>query len=641
MTVALFAVPVVATGAPPKRIRVIVSPVLLFLIALTALASPLANGYEYAAGDQYEQLPIVYRLLDSSALARDWYVNLTAGFNVRTVYAVFMAGLARFVGLDAAFALIYLAALLVIALSILLWAERMWRTGGVALPALLLVLYSGLGLLAGSFLIIPLLVPAFVALALALGGGALLLQGRLLAASLLIGLAGLVHAQIGPETGALLTFAAFMAASKVERKRILPWLPVLLTASALPALVAYLSTRPGAAFAESGEIIRILALMRGPHHYAPFTWGDTQWLNFAAYAALVVVARASVPSRAFLDWLGLGAFALCGLGIVAFAFAPLNELIKLDLFRATILLHLLGCLYLARYVWELFARRAAPGRIAGLVFLFCFLVAPRFAPDFTYILTAGIAGYEVIHRLVMRRSPRPPQFEWLTLVPVAAVLLSFGSQLTGAGWQAFEHNSVYLIVVTLSLALTAAGLWLMSGRAGLVATVGIIFAVALGLIYFSTWSVASLPAPLSRLAAAIQPHRFYNSAMGIENVERWAKENTQRDALFLIPPEVESFRTKAERAVVADWKAFPFGQSAILEWRDRMYELAGRSRQESASRIVARAEIVNGYRQLSEDALLGLADKYDVDYIVVQKPKRMSLELVYQSKKYRVYRVAP
>jgi hypothetical protein len=50
----------------------------------------------------------------------------------------------------------------------------------------------------------------------------------------------------------------------------------------------------------------------------------------------------------------------------------------------------------------------------------------------------------------------------------------------------------------------------------------------------------------------------------------WARDNTPVDAVFLVPPDEESFRLRARRAIVVNFKGVPQLSAELPEWRDRL-----------------------------------------------------------------------
>jgi hypothetical protein len=55
----------------------------------------------------------------------------------------------------------------------------------------------------------------------------------------------------------------------------------------------------------------------------------------------------------------------------------------------------------------------------------------------------------------------------------------------------------------------------------------------------------------------------------------WARDNTPRDAVFLVPPDEESFRVRGRRAIVINYKGVPQLSAELPEWRDRLQAVLG------------------------------------------------------------------
>jgi hypothetical protein len=55
----------------------------------------------------------------------------------------------------------------------------------------------------------------------------------------------------------------------------------------------------------------------------------------------------------------------------------------------------------------------------------------------------------------------------------------------------------------------------------------------------------------------------------------WAREHTPRDAVFVVPPDEESFRVHARRAIVVNFKGVPQLSGELPAWRDRLQDVLG------------------------------------------------------------------
>ena len=57
-------------------------------------------------------------------------------------------------------------------------------------------------------------------------------------------------------------------------------------------------------------------------------------------------------------------------------------------------------------------------------------------------------------------------------------------------------------------------------------------------------------------------------------IARWAATQSPRNAVFAVPPSWSGFRSEAHRAIVVDFKAFPFQETPIYTWFERLMDLA-------------------------------------------------------------------
>ena len=139
---------------------------------------------------------------------------------------------------------------------------------------------------------------------------------------------------------------------------------------------------------------------------------------------------------------------------------------------------------------------------------------------------------------------------------------------------------------------------------------------------------------------AVVPLEHRHSDLG--GVEAWARTNTPSEALFLIPPSVDTFRSGARRSVVVNFKTFPFEPTMVRLWFDRLLTVAPVELQrQEASRTLRRLDA--SYASQSADRLAALADAYEADYILLPRAIERPdvLREVYRSGDWRVYRPAP
>ena len=92
--------------------------------------------------------------------------------------------------------------------------------------------------------------------------------------------------------------------------------------------------------------------------------------------------------------------------------------------------------------------------------------------------------------------------------------------------------------------------------------------VGIALVMIGSLIAAGIP-PVSERYAPAQ-----HAASNLGTVERWAEQHLPLDALVLIPPSNSSFRTWAQRSVVANYKPTPFQNGAMHVWLDRLQTVA-------------------------------------------------------------------
>jgi len=117
-------------------------------------------------------------------------------------------------------------------------------------------------------------------------------------------------------------------------------------------------------------------------------------------------------------------------------------------------------------------------------------------------------------------------------------------------------------------------------------------------------------------------HINYNSPPDkYQEMYTWIQNNTPEDSVFIIPPQgIETFRLGANRAIVVDWKAFPFRDEAVLGWYERINDLSD-------------------YTNMSDERVIALKQKYSADYIVVSQDKFLDFDEEYDDKYFRIYKI--
>ena len=115
-----------------------------------------------------------------------------------------------------------------------------------------------------------------------------------------------------------------------------------------------------------------------------------------------------------------------------------------------------------------------------------------------------------------------------------------------------------------------------------------------------------------------------------DDLYTWMREKTEKDAIFLTPPDVDTFRFYGQRAIVVDWKSTPMVPSELVEWLRRLSDVSGRP--------VESKRDLRGYGELDREQIERLKAKYNLDYAVVRRGAERSLgfDTVFKNHRYAV-----
>lgn len=101
----------------------------------------------------------------------------------------------------------------------------------------------------------------------------------------------------------------------------------------------------------------------------------------------------------------------------------------------------------------------------------------------------------------------------------------------------------------------------------------------------------------------------------------WIRDNTDPDALLLVPFNAQTFKWRAERAEVVTRKDIPQDAASMVEWRHRLSEVF-----QVGERPDGKPEWTPSLARLGAVRLRELAETYGADYALDQAPRREASE---------------
>lgn len=620
----------------PRNQRATLIPTFLIICSLVFI-SIFANGYYFGVSDHNEQLPIINRLIDPSYLTNDWFVNQSSGEFARFFYSQLLAISSKIAGLDSIAFLIYLFTLLFLGAATYYTSILIWNEPGAGLIGVLLILYNQIGSLGSSHLNIPILVPSQLAFSLTLVAVYWLLKGQIFRSILLFWGTSLLHPLIGPESLGLFGLGYVISTIRSDRRTKKRDALFIIGAILLTFGILYFIQSSQETGFEQSEIIHILANLRHPWHYVPASWDWSIWIQFLSFVAIVFVIHLSIKGSPFLDWPILGILGFCALGFLSLSWEPSLILTKLQPFRMTVFFQFIGVLYISAYIWKLLVSSKTGGWLFGLALIISLLLTPKLSDTFPIVIAFSLILFEAF-QYVTNRLPKKEIIQWATYIPPVLLISSTAWEIIYKhNW---KNNLSFFIFGCISLGILGLAIIRILRRSH-IANAFIYVSISINLIVISLlvilWMRIQTPTWLTQYTNKFNPHQVYSNSF--DGIALWASQHTEKNAVFITPPYLDGFRLKASRAIVVDFKAFPFSDQAMIEWRDRIYDIAGSNDLSLGNNWYA--ELRNHYLKLHDQDFKLLADKYHAQYVVVEDQQPLGFPLIYSNSDYLVYKVIP
>ena len=585
-----------------------------FAVLVGSLAA-VASGYSYVAGSLNELLPLIFRAIDSDYLINDFYVNSTAEFGIRFYYVRLIALAAAVAPVEAIYpALVLLSYAGVSLVTVFAVRDVTGSSVGAMIAASASAAIIPFHLGNDAALTFPVPNPARVAMPFCLLALWFGIRGKPTRAALISVPAIAIHAVLGVEAGAIALTAA------LARRLIAPsGRSARLRALAAPDLIRASAVLAGAAAAlwiipaslsgalaamETSDFTRIYVYGRHPHHLVPSSWPPSQHLTAAAFAFAAAIALARFlresPSQASGaadgDERRARAAAVCAiaaalaLGFFAGWFfvevVPVKWAGIAQFFRLIKFATWLGWMFAGWAIADALARREWNWSALGVA---CLAVPGGMLAHQS--LSYAAATYS-------RLAAAPRRTAGCMLFALAAGLslwaYSVAPPLIPRGLLPFAAGAATAFAIAVFPRLIRPALGALA--AALALTLATIAADRFGDVPDAI--AGAVRQPVLTLEEWRMKRERESSGMSLAMM---ARTRTEPDALFLIP-DWRDWRLLTERAVVVDWKGFPFSDDEMLEWDNRWSEIFQRS----------------GYPYgIDEAGLLGLWEKYRFDYAVL------------------------
>jgi hypothetical protein len=313
--------------------------------------------YGWGYGDQEDFLPYLLHLLDDSLFTNDWFVSTQVGtLGVRTYFVLLLRAMCLALPPPVAICVVFLLSWLAIAEGI----QRLTLMIGGGHAAAVVAVFGLLCVtpkwtLGGNDLVYAMLVPEMVSWALVLPALIVFARRRYLATGLLLGVAAWFQLLVGVQVAALLSITILTRRSSRSGLREAMIVGGTAAIVALPILgpVGLQQVATGLSHHDAALALAALTEVRAPHHYLPSSFSIGSWAKMAFILAAGLGGLWSLrrytrpPEMLPAGELLAGVAAICMFSWVLTEVIPIGFVIKLQLFKLTVVAKLVAIILFA------------------------------------------------------------------------------------------------------------------------------------------------------------------------------------------------------------------------------------------------------------------------------------------------------
>lgn len=566
----------------------------------------------YGVVDQVEQIPIILRQINESYLINDFFVNHSENAIARRYYAKFMSVLS---GTSENLPIVFFLLTLVSNAAISLftyYTARSWFKGR-QIPAIfasaLVMSVTTFSLGEVQYIYKSMMLSSTIAIPLVFAGIWFAFRKKIFWSIFFSGISSLFHPLFGLEMSGLIYFSFLLNMWIYEREYIFKNIISLVGSASLLLIFTLISLVPQFSQTTMADetFIHILAHFRHPHHYLPSEFGLSQYILSIAFIfsiwyifSITKKLRKTFADRFFII-VSTCIFILCLLGYVFVELFPFRLIVITQPFRLLYMVKWLGLILIAGKITE--------QKILDPVYLL--------SSTHPFGLTlANIRQIFLSKRYFQHKSITELFSPTLLLLAVSIVIIVMQVKL----------NSLLLLFTYLLL--------IFIYERYNTRIIAIISGIMISLAFLAPGFIKLIPEPQAEInISALYTKNVSELGEAGDALVSYVNKHTPEESIFLTPPTWGQFRFTANRAIVVDFKAFPFTDEAILEWYERIKICYGESKKSGFSMI---PDLQNNYLNITEDQIRLIAEKYGTSYAVLYKQTPVNFNTIYANAQYKI-----
>lgn len=595
----------------------------------------LLYGYEYGNNSYHDYLlAYIQKIIDPALYPKDLYLSTLRTFP--SLYIYFMAFWAEFFSLESVHFIAYL-----LIKFLLFWityniAEDCFKSKTTAGLSVFLLSSAPtanfLGLFGGEPLIRPLLYQSTFIVPFLLLALHLFLKGQYLSSLCLLAVSYFFNGLMANYVVVMLFFASLMIWKNQSQHHKKLMSSAWLIFAALWLLWFTLTPKDSLSTAfEQTDFVKFLKNYYSAHYF-PSTWNTQKWLTALTYLGWFVLSiyqsSLSAHYKKIVNGFLLALLTMWAAASIFGEIFPLRPLIALMFFRSDIFLIFFGLIAGADVIRQLLSASSEKKVLLGGLMLFALMSLQLYG-------TKTLLGLLVLFSLARLGD----SLSWLKIVfrslAVFCLLLVFFELHQPA--QLKTQMILFVFLGFLILAKDSGNIKSIPPRAYLYSSIFIFLLLA-------TYADVIFYRIDHRSLTYKPPLRG-----DWEDVQKWVQRHTGKDALFVVPPYVNGFRTFSQRSVFVekiDGGAMHWNIGYEQKWAERLNELGytdapylNFNSSAPLDPLVMQTRLI--YAVNGEENFLRLKDKYGVEFVIEESFRQLSFPLIYQNQAFLVYRIPP
>jgi len=558
--------------------------------------------YKYALGDQIESLPIIMKNANPELFSNDFIVNSIYNEGPRKLYGIIFGFLSSIISLEI---LAYLVVLVSNFITVFFTYKTLKFFTGDIKQEVHLIILSGVLLLAytyplgsGTVVASKMMIPDTLIKPFIFSGFYYLLRKNIFASTLPLAFLAFIHPLNGLVFfwGYWFMFIIFYGL-KAKHKLRLNMLWTLIGGIAISILVVkVLKPESHIAF---DKYYYILAQFRHPHHYIPSSFKLIDWFSFVSAVTsifIVVNIKRFFPKQVkyLLSFIIVSFVALAFFGFVFSEIWPIKLMITVQPFRYFILLKWLYLIISISFVVVQFTS-GAMNKFQFALALFC--IPP--AISFLFFLVI----------------PGDRQKWWI------ASIISLMFYFLFVPFELIAGLLLLLIVLYISfISLKASFL------------MAFVFGV---LLFFARPILQNLPEKemYSRVYAAMPNYTLNQINTNYSDISRKANKMEIPSPVFLVPPDGGFFRLITGHAIVVDFKVFPFIESDMVAWYQRIVDCYNTTDKTGFTAVQGLKE---NYKSITDENIQSVSKKYSATHAILYTETPSYFPVVDSNEEYKI-----